>query len=199
MRYIGPFVLGSTVCAALLVLAVSIWPGAFADLAFDLIVLFPLGCMLLLAGACGALGILLQLTYDMLAPGSWRHRLWGASSIIVGLVTIGLLWFDVPLRAVFVVYRSEFQALADAPPPAHGSRRWNLQRRIGPYYVDVYGVDRTGAIYFRTHTGPDGIGPDSMEYGFAYRPVRDGVPLGRTRHRIQHLCGDWYTFEGSDD
>jgi hypothetical protein len=74
-----------------------------------------------------------------------------------------------------------------------------LGKQVGPYHVDRYGADKRGGVYFRTATGPDGIGPDRMSYGFAFRPNGEGTPFGNAHYRRRHLFGDWYVFAASDD
>jgi hypothetical protein len=83
--------------------------------------------------------------------------------------------------------------------PVDAVRGKELERQIGPYWVDRYGTDRRGGVYFRTHTGPDGIGPDQMSYGFAFQPNDQGTPFGNAGYQFRHLFGDWYVFAASDD
>ena len=66
-----------------------------------------------------------------------------------------------------------------------------LDRRLGIYHVDRLAADPRGGVYFRTHTGADGIGPDTMSYGFAFRPNPVGTPFGRAGYGYSHLFGDW--------
>jgi len=70
---------------------------------------------------------------------------------------------------------------------------------LGIYHVDEWASDQRGGVYFRTGTGPDGIGPDTMSYGFVYRPNREGSPFGASHYMVRRLGGDWYWFRASND
>jgi hypothetical protein len=142
-----------------------------------------------------ALGTVLQ--ESVLNPNR-KPNPWGIWSVFVLLSTAAILWFQIPMRIALYLSAPELLALVAAEENA-GTRRWKPERRIGPYWIDQMGKDRGGGIYFRTHSGPEGIGSDTMEYGFAYRPTLDGVPFGRSRHGLVHLFGEWYAFEGSTD
>ena len=74
-----------------------------------------------------------------------------------------------------------------------------LDRRLGVYRVDQYAADPRGGVYFRTHAGADGLGPDAMSYGFAFRPNREGSPFGNAGYRLFRMTGDWYGFSASND
>ena len=74
-----------------------------------------------------------------------------------------------------------------------------MNQRLGIYLVDEYAADPRGGVYFRVYSGTDGIGPDQMSYGFAYKPNRKGTPFGAARHRLFRLGNDWYWFRASDD
>jgi hypothetical protein len=91
-----------------------------------------------------------------------------------------------------------FQRYAAAAPPS-GSEDEALGRWLGAYFVDRYAADPRGGIYFRTHSGPDGIGPDTMSYGFAYQPNSEGTPFGEAGYRYSRMAGDWYCFSASND
>jgi hypothetical protein len=111
--------------------------------------------------------------------------------------TLGLLWFHVPQRFVFVSCQVELRKLVDDAPTGE-FRGEELHRRVGPYRVDRYAADERGGVFFRTATGPDGIGPDEMSYGFAFRPNGRGTPFGNARYWQDHLLGDWYVFGASN-
>jgi hypothetical protein len=84
-----------------------------------------------------------------------------------------------------------------APISRYGGKP--LGHRLGFYSVDRYAADPRGGAYFRTHAGPDGIGPDTMSYGFAHRPNPEGSPFGRAGYHLSHVVGDWYVFSASND
>ncbi|WP_139228486.1 hypothetical protein [Planctomicrobium piriforme] len=62
-----------------------------------------------------------------------------------------------------------------------------------------YATDPRGGVSFRTHTSPDGIGPDTMSYGFAYHPNGEGTPFGAAGYQVRRLQNGWYWFMTSND
>jgi hypothetical protein len=74
-----------------------------------------------------------------------------------------------------------------------------LERWLGVYFVDRYAADTGGGVYFRAHAAADGIGPDTMSYGFAFRPNPEGTPFGGAGYRYTHVADDWYVFSASND
>jgi hypothetical protein len=126
------------------------------------------------------------------------RRLFVAPAVIV--VTAALLYFHIPLRLAFAAARSGFEPhVATAPLAPESSIPRAPLGKISIYRVDVYAADPRGGVYFRTGWGQDGMGPDRMSFGFAYRPNATGTPFGRARYRIGHLGGEWYWFMASDD
>lgn len=83
--------------------------------------------------------------------------------------------------------------------PATGYQGEALGRLLGFYFVDRYAADPRGGFYVRTHTGADGIGPDTMNCGFAFRPNSAGTPFGTAKYGLLHIVGDWYCFSASND
>ena len=125
-----------------------------------------------------------------------RRRLTMAPAIIA--LSLVLIWFGLSRRVAFLLSRPAFERLvATAPANRYGGEP--LRHRLGVYYVDRYAADPRGGVYFRTHAGPDGIGPDTMSYGFASQPNREGTPFGRAGYRLSHMVGDWYCFSASND
>ena len=47
--------------------------------------------------------------------------------------------------------------------------------------------------------GLPGNGPDTLSYGFAYKPNRRGSPFGAARYRVYRVFGDWSWFQASND
>ena len=86
-------------------------------------------------------------------------------------------------------------AVSAAPVSGHQGDR--LGRFFGPYFVDRYGADPRGGVYFRVMTFSDLF--DTMSGGFAFRPNRDGTPFGAAKYEVFPLGGDWYWFWASDD
>lgn len=112
-------------------------------------------------------------------------------------VTYGLLKFYVPRRVAFEYSRSAFDALVTRAPAPDGSVK--LDAWAGIYRVDEAAADSRGGVYYRVHSGGDGIGPDITSYGFVYRPNREGTPFGSAYYRLGRLGGGWHWFRASDD
>jgi hypothetical protein len=142
----------------------------------------------------------LDLMGDDIGGGKATARRWRwliLPPIVVALSLI-LIRYGIPRRVAFVLSRPAFERhIAMAPANRHEGKP--LERWLGVYYVDRYAADPRGGVYFRTHAGPDGIGLDTVSYGFAFRPNRDGSPYGRAGYHLSHMVGDWYCFSASND
>jgi hypothetical protein len=116
----------------------------------------------------------------------FRHA--GAVMLMV-LATCALLTFSIPRRIAFATSRSAFQHLVEEVREPDNDRV-RLNEWLGFFYVDEYAVDRRGGTYFRVHSGPDGIGPDLMSYGFCQSKFRRNtiwrraLPNVRVRRRL---------------
>ncbi|MSR54699.1 MAG: hypothetical protein EXS09_15640 [Gemmataceae bacterium] len=144
-----------------------------------------------------ALAITLRHLFQARAEGIRRQRI-AACLVLLSLVLTPLvLASHIPRRLLFQQYQGDFEALLpDAPPPADASTV-PLNADFALYWVDHWGSDRRGGVYFRTlATGQKGS--KSGSYGFAHRPNADGSPFGDEDYEIHHLMGDWYTFSSSD-
>ena len=140
------------------------------------------------------------LGHDEVSSGKSRvpRRRWFIVSIAILTLNSILILNGMPRRVAFVVSQPAFQRhVAKAPVSEHGGVA--LGRMLGVYYVDRYATDPRGGVYFRTHAGADGIGPDTMTYGFAFRPNSEGTPYGRAGYHYSHIIGDWYVFSASND
>jgi hypothetical protein len=185
-----------TVLGSLLLLGLSMWPGVVEDGVLQIpfcCATFPLLVAWTLLVEC--LGV-----RDLL-PKPWssvRGRWWGLLSVLVMTATVALVWLNVPRRLAFAACYPQFAELVDSTPIGDNGGH-PLGRQLGPYWVDRYAADERGGVYFRTHAGPDGIGPDTMSYRFAFRPNVEGTPFGGTACRYGHLFGEWYTFAVSND
>lgn len=119
----------------------------------------------------------------------------------IGLLTIvcaGLLKFYVPRRIIFALSRPAFESwLAAHRSDVDKSR--SIDTKIGFYHVEKYAVDLRGGDYFQVHSHGDGLSPDTISYGFVYRPNLAGSPFGAAHYRIYRLGDDWYWFQASDD
>lgn len=191
-----------TVVGSLALLGMSFWPGLLSDAIFLGILLgtIPLAALLFIVVVVAAIEFARGWRPAPLQP--YGRRLLLAVPVIAA-ATLALLMTHIHCRIAFWSSRSEFEAAAGElvvpVDPDQGYTREALERRFGVYYVDEYGVDARGGIYFRVSTGHDGIGPDQMSYGFARRPNPEGSPFGAARYSLTHLSGDWYLFSASDD
>jgi hypothetical protein len=113
--------------------------------------------------------------------------------------TFAMLRYYVPRRVGFLAHERAFERLLPSAPSAGASTPTPLGRRVGIYSVDEWATDLRGGVYFRTGTGPDGLGPDTMSYGFAHQPNRQGSPFGAAHYAVRRLFGDWYWFRASND
>lgn len=184
-----------TVLGGLGLLTLAAWPGVLEVYVFGQF----LSCIALpILGIWFFLLIGLSLD-DVFLNREHRNRpRWALRSTAIMFVTLLLLWGHVPQRLVFGLWHGEFANLVENAPKKEfvdGDR----MRQIGPYLVDAHWADPRGGVFFRTHTGPDGIGPDEMSYGFAFQPNDEGTPFGRAHYRKRHLFGDWYAFAASND
>ena len=117
---------------------------------------------------------------------------------ILVCITYGLVKFYVPRRISFLVCRSAFDQCLGSVPTSNG-RGVPFGRRLGIYYVDEYAASPNGGVYFRTRTTPDGLGPDTMSYGFVYQPNGKSTPFGGSSYVYRWIVGEWYWFGVSDD
>ena len=178
----------ATILGAIGLVILSLWPG------------FAGGCWIFLALPLIALLGLAWLLVAMI--GYVRHR--NAPSLrqlavapILVCLTLALLVFYIPRRIAFLAHRGQFEKhVASVRANGYPTERpgW-----VGIYHVDMCATDPRGGVYFRTGTGPDGIGPDTVSYGFVYRPNRTGSPFGASGYLVRRLSGEWYWFEASDD
>lgn len=116
---------------------------------------------------------------------------------IVVCITYALLVLYVPRRVVFAAFAGQFEAHVAGAPVGRPAKP--LNERLGIYQVDEYAADPRGGVYFRTGWTGDGIGPDRLSFGFAYRPNTEGSPFGSKYYAPRRLFGQWYWFKASDD
>jgi hypothetical protein len=183
-----------TVMGGLCLLTLAVWPGLIENAVFG----FPFVCGWLPLMGFWFLLLLVVGLHDIVArtEPTVRRRRWGLVSAAILFGTLGFLWLHIPQRLVFAFCYADLQSLTDDASTDGDKERI---RRVGPYQVDVYLADRRGGVFFRTSTGPDGLGPDQMSYGFALRPNNLGSPFGNAHYRLHHLFGDWFGFAVSND
>jgi hypothetical protein len=123
--------------------------------------------------------------------------------------TVLLLAFHVPMRIGFAMSRAAFErALPSATQkllsqvdmyPVHDPGSRARVRLVGSFEVHDVIRDPRGGVFFCIRHPGDGLGPDTMTYGFAYEPNRKGTPFGNASYELSALGGDWYLFSASDD
>lgn len=195
---------------SVILLGLSVYPGVWVDLLLISILLFPQWLPALCIGGLVVLFLRtrsarkkpLELDLDLggeeigsgKLPTPRRRPLLISSSVTI--LSLILIVFGIPRRAAFLISRPAFETYVTTAPASDAKP---LGRWLGLYYVDRYGADARGGVYFRTHAGPDGIGPDTMCYGFAYQPNPKGTPFGNSHYGLFHMVGEWYVFSASND
>lgn len=190
----------------------SVYPGVLFDLLFVVALFSPLWLPALVIGVIIFLVVQarsakkppIKLDVDLIGDeigvgkATARRWRWYILSPIVVALSIVLIRYGIPRRIGFLLSRSAFERLI-ATAPVSRYEGEPLGQRLGLFDVDRYAADPRGGVYFRTHAGPDGIGPDTMSYGFAFRPNREGTPFGKAGYGLSHMGGDWYCFSASND
>lgn len=131
-----------------------------------------------------------------------RHCDDPAIRILAATVVVAtcILWLTyVPSRVALWIVRKDFESLLADAPKDDWIRPERKGRWVGCFYVYEYLADAHGGVYFRTASHADGIGPDAMNYGFAFRPSKTRCPFGGKGYTTIWLFGDWYWFSVSDD
>jgi hypothetical protein len=205
------YTLGLAVAVSFLLLLLGIFPGVLGDL-FLLAILT--SCLWLPALVIGGGCLLFPLSRGlgkMTKPGDGPHdefagvtephvtyRRWMGLLIAILILNLMLFATGVPRRLAFAISRPAFESLlAKAPTTAYQGVA--LNRQLGIYHVDRFATDPRGGVYFRSYKGADGLGPDTMSYGFAFSPNPVGTPFGRAGYGYSHLFGNWYSFNASND
>ena len=196
MRLFGYGVTGLIGIGALSVLTLSVWPGLLEEYFFKALLFSVIWVpLILIAFVIFAVRLYRQRHRDRLIP----TPKWATLTIpIILLFTITSLALNIPCRIGFMISRSAFEELQKtiSSPPTEPVA---LNRQAGLYLVDSYATDTRGGLFFRTHWGPDGIGPDTMSYGFAYQPNNTGSPFGNKAYATRKITGHWHWFRTSDD
>jgi len=180
-----------TVVGSGLLLGMSVFPGVLEQVPRKFS--FAIGTLYI----AFALVVTLRHLLRAKTEGSRRQRISAGLVLATLALTPILLGTYVPRRLLFQQYQSGFEELlADAPQAADASTV-PLNADFDLYWIDHWGTDRRGGVYFRTLvTGQKGSKGSS--YGFAHRPNADGSPFGNEHYELHHLTGDWYTFSASD-
>lgn len=202
-----PLLITTMICICILL--VSIYPGVLQNFLVAMVLILT-GFFWLIAIGC----ILLQLLWSLWQErqsADWPRSLLTKSLLSrIGLLLMiligsyGLLKFYVPRRIAFAGARPAFDRWLQANPPQvsdqqsqNSLRSINLQ--FGPYKVDQYAIDQRGGQYFRVYSHGDGLGPDTVSYGFAHQPNLEGSPFGSAYYEIHPLGKGWFWFQASND
>lgn len=199
------FLLKVTTVGSISLAVMSAWPGVLRDFAIIPLFLYVLTIYGWIVSLLIALAFQKSAEPGLVADdeiGAGKppesQRRWSIGCIVILILSFGLIFSGVPTRVAFVLSRPAFQRYAAmAPTSEHNGEP--LERWLGVYFVDRYRADNGGGIYFRTHAGADGLGPDTMSYGFAFRPNPKWTPFGSAGYRLTQVAGDWYVFSASND
>jgi hypothetical protein len=180
--------------ACLTGLVMSTYPGLLDSLTVHIAlasaIAFSIGLVI-----AGALLILVRRASSTRFPFRWKNA--GAMAVVCTCAFV-LLALNVPRRLAFAASRPAFERLR-LRLSASQHYPVTINARAGVYRVDEYAADPRGGVYFRTHSGMDGIGPDRMSYGFCYAPNAKGSPFGAAYYDLEHMGGGWYCFSTSND
>jgi hypothetical protein len=188
-------ILGFGIAITSLLLPLSVYPGLSSELAFLALICSPFWLPL----ACISSWVFVEMTHqdpDLLGPPLGRRRRLATAALVL-VLNCGLLCWGAPRRLAFLHARPAFEAAVAASPPAY-SGVMRFDRRLGVYHVDQFAADPRGGVYFRTHSGPNGLDRRGTAYGFSHRPNQVGSPFGDEKYALSHVVGDWYTFQASE-
>ena len=192
----------ATLAICSLALTLSIYPGLLQSLPVILAFLFIGVTWVLIVGGTVFFGLVemaqrLQSSVAM----DWRSQFPKTHLIRIGLIWVilmgsyGLLKFYVPRRIAFALSRPAFDRGLEKTPQGKNIR----PLQFGVYKIEAYEIDRRGGQYFRAYSHGDGLGPDTVSYGFVYQPNPDGSPFGDAYYGIHPLGKRWYWFQASAD
>jgi hypothetical protein len=163
-----------TIAVAVILLIVDVPPGLLAST-----LICPCIASALLAVALvswSAMGLCAVLDRSLSRRNRRCVYLAGGVAVLTAMFWLG----DVSTRVALWFVEDEFKSLLATAPNDYGDEP--LGRWIGCFYVDRYGADESGGVFFRTASHADGIGPDTMSYGIAYRPHQYSCPFGDSRY-----------------
>jgi hypothetical protein len=168
-----------------LTLVFSIYPGLLHGFAISIAIAF--------------LWFVLMGWFAIAALQHWRTQTSTLIAILLILaISYGLLKFYVPRRIAFVMSRPAFEQWI-ATHPAKLTKGETINTKLGIYHVEYYISSDQNDSYFRTYHHGDGLGPDTVSYGFAYRPNSKQSPFGAAQYQLYPLEGEWYWFTASND
>lgn len=188
---VGIFIFAISICISSLYL--SIYPGvlqslaAFVGIAFSWLLTF------------GIIAIFALRLWPQRSEPTTKLVFYRLISIgLMMIICAGLLKFYVPRRIIFMLSRPAFESwLTKHRVKTYQSQ--TVDTKIGFYHVEEYATDRRGGDYFQVYSHGDGLSPDTVSYGFVYRPNLAGSPFGASDYHIYRLSDGWYWFQASSD
>ena len=179
-----------TVGVVVLFTGMSAYPGLIESTVFDFLGFFlivPVLCLWFLFVGISAMRELAQ-----------RKPLRSAvavQAVVFGGIGFSLAVVGIPFRIGFALSRSGLERFRESIKTSDqhiASPMW-----VGIYRVDRYATDLRGGLFIRTCTGADLI--DTISYGFAFRPNREGTPFGRANYNLVPVSEEWQVFSVSND
>jgi hypothetical protein len=142
-----------------------------------------------------------------ISTSAWKPR--KVSAIMILLLLSFYASTEYPILAAFKLFKSDLNKFAQAriADKRHFSSdgyRKNFPLRLPEVWLGLipvtdYAVDPTGAVYIVTTVRQDGLGPDTISIGFAYKPNSVKSPFGKKYYHPTPIGKGWYLFEASDD
>jgi hypothetical protein len=188
-----------TILLCVLCLLWGLWPGSLDPFIVFLAVLVSVP-FLLIVGVHFVFTIIRRFSKDPdFVKASFLRFVLGSAIVVA---TAGTTLLQIPLGISFVLSKPQFEPFISSAPVSQyacSGERTLLSRRLGMWHVDRYGTDPRGGTYFRIGTSMDGIGPDTMSHGFAFKPNPEGSPFGNAKYYYSRITGSWFYFAASDD
>ncbi|MHC4741530.1 MAG: hypothetical protein ACYS8Z_06455 [Planctomycetota bacterium] len=180
-------------CVAFLIW--GLWPGSLEDFTFFLAISSIIWLPILLAICVYTVVKIFWLCRSDKQRAKLMFLRFVVSLAIV-FFTLGLVYFEIPLRTAFCLCKSSFEEYLEEDP-IESSMFSPINKRLGIWNVDRYEKDPRGGAYFRIGTGHDLV--DQLSYGFVFMPNREGTPFGNAKYVLIWITGDWYCFGVSND
>lgn len=220
------WILGLSIVGSFIGCVLNFVPGRV-----ERIMLYPFGAMILLMKGVAAIGVFLGLPLAILWYLTNRHDLKdfardvrrdGIRSkfrrttvlevmAIVFVLTVYFTLYEakIPAGLMFRLHRQPFETAAKEylalvnPEDPESAYSEMVEKRIGIYTVDAYGIDERGGTYLRVKSFEIGKGTDEISdifsFGFVKNPNPEGSPFGAAHYKLRHIVDDWYVFQVSDD
>lgn len=176
-----------------LTLLLSVYPGVLQDFVIFIVIGF-IGLLLAIGLAISAINLCLK-REEQSSRSGFRRLI---ATLLILAISYGSLKFYVPRRIAFFLSRPAFEKWL-VTHPATTNKLQSINTKFGIYQVDEYFAGKQGDRYFRVYSHGDGLGPDTVSYGFAYQPNSENSPFGNANYKIYRLGNGWYWFQASND